>query len=95
MVRLDAYGYATKKKDTRCFFEVKYLCTMVKTWITDPAFLPAMKPQVYSCSQCWHTSVAHFHERTPQSLHQLSGTPLLGREGHRLCWHRSLRRGRF
>ena len=22
MVRLDAYGYATKKKDTRCFFEV-------------------------------------------------------------------------
>lgn len=22
MVRLDAYGYATKKKGTRCFFEV-------------------------------------------------------------------------
>ena len=25
MVRLDAYGYATKKKGTRCFFEV---CTL-------------------------------------------------------------------
>ena len=23
MVRLDAYGYATKKKGTRCFFEVR------------------------------------------------------------------------
>lgn len=39
MVRLDAYGYATKKKDTRCFFEVNYLCTMVKTWSTDLVLL--------------------------------------------------------
>ncbi len=29
MVRLDAYGYATKKMGTRCFFEVQTFCLLV------------------------------------------------------------------